>query len=137
MDFSPPRRRPTLLLDLTPLIDVVFLLLIFFMVSTTFVQDNDVGLEIDLPRSDSNQLLEAAEDVALRVAADGSVFVDDTGVDIEALREKLTAAAKRDPDTMVILEADQAVDHGRVVEILDLARDLGLTRFAIATEAAE
>lgn len=125
-----------MLLDLTPLIDVVFLLLIFFMVSTTFVQDA-AGLKIDLPRSDNRDAIDAKQDVSIRVAADGGVFVDDAGVTLESLREHLAAAAKKNPETMVVLEADQAVDHGRVVEVLDLARDLGLTRFAIATEAPQ
>jgi biopolymer transport protein ExbD len=124
------------MLDLTPLIDVVFLLLIFFMVSTTFVQD-PAGLEIDLPRSDNREVIESGEDVSLRLTADGSVYVDDEGVTLEDLRSKLAAAAAKDPDTMIILEADRTVDHGRVVEILDIARDLGLTRFAIATEAPD
>jgi len=136
VDFSPQRRRPTLLLDLTPLIDVVFLLLIFFMVSTTFVQDA-AGLKIDLPRSENREVIEASEDVSVRVGADGTVFVDEEGVTLESLRARLGEAAKKDPETMVVLEADQSVDHGRVVEVLDLARDLGLTRFAIATEAPE
>lgn len=125
-----------MLLDLTPLIDVVFLLLIFFMVSTTFVQDA-AGLKIDLPRSDNRDAIDAKQDVSIRVAADGGVFVDEAGVTLESLREHLAAAAKKNPETMVVLEADQAVDHGRVVEVLDLARDLGLTRFAIATEAPQ
>ena len=136
MNFSSERRRAPVLLDLTPLIDVVFLLLIFFMVSTTFVQDA-AGLKIDLPRSDNRDAIDAKQDVSIRVAADGSVFVDDAGVTLESLREHLAAAAKKNPETMVVLEADQAVDHGRVVEVLDLARDLGLTRFAIATEAPQ
>lgn len=136
MNFSSERRRAPVLLDLTPLIDVVFLLLIFFMVSTTFVQDA-AGLKIDLPRSDNRDAIDAKQDVSIRVAADGGVFVDDAGVTLESLREHLAAAAKKNPETMVVLEADQAVDHGRVVEVLDLARDLGLTRFAIATEAPQ
>jgi biopolymer transport protein ExbD len=136
VNFSSERRRAPVLLDLTPLIDVVFLLLIFFMVSTTFVQDA-AGLKIDLPRSDNRDAIDAKQDVSIRVAADGSVFVDDAGVTLESLREHLAAAAKKNPETMVVLEADQAVDHGRVVEVLDLARDLGLTRFAIATEAPQ
>ena len=136
MNFSSERRRAPVLLDLTPLIDVVFLLLIFFMVSTTFVQDA-AGLKIDLPRSDNRDAIDAKQDVSIRVAADGSVFVDDAGVTLESLGEHLAAAAKKNPETMVVLEADQAVDHGRVVEVLDLARDLGLTRFAIATEAPQ
>ena len=136
MNFSPERRRPPVLLDLTPLIDVVFLLLIFFMVSTTFVQDA-AGLKIDLPRSDNREVIESGNDVSLRLAGDGTVYVDDAGVTLDELRALLQAAALKDTDTMVVLAADTAVDHGRVVEVLDLARDLGLTRFAIATEAPE
>ena len=134
MDFSSERKRPPLILDLTPLIDVVFLLLIFFMVSTTFVQDA-AGLKVDLPRSDAQDVIRAEEDFSIRVGSDGSIQVGDEGVDLARLQERLVAAARKDPDTMVVLEADKDVDHGRVVQVLDLARELGLTRFAIATEA--
>ncbi len=134
MDFSPPRRRPPLVLELTPLIDVVFLLLIFFMVSTTFVNE-PAGLAIDLPRSENRDLIPEGTDVAIQLAADGRVFVDEQPVAGDELRARLTAAALEDPATMVVLRADAAIEYGRVVQVMDLARDLGLRNFAIATEA--
>lgn len=133
MDFSPGRKRPPLVLELTPLIDVVFLLLIFFMVSTTFVNE-PAGLQVELPRSENRDVIPDGTDVSVHLAADGRVFVEEEPVDAEDLRERLKAVALEDPKTMVVLRADEALEHGRVVQIMDLARDLGLTNFAIATE---
>ena len=134
MNFTGPRVRRSLLLDLTPLIDVVFLLLIFFMVTTTFISQ-PAGMQVDLPRSESRDTIPEGEDVTLHIDAEGGVAVDDERVDLSALRRKLSQAARDDPSTLVVLRADQEVKHGRVVQVMDLARDLGLRRFAIATDA--
>lgn len=123
-------------LSLTPLIDVVFLLLIFFMVTTTFATQ-PAGIQVDLPRSSSTDVIPEGEDVALVLTADGGVQVDGEAVDLATLRQRLTAAAAADPSTLVVIRADESLTHGRVVAVLDLVRDLGLTHFAIATEANE
>ena len=135
MDFSPTRRRAPLVLELTPLIDVVFLLLIFFMVSTTFV-NQPAGLQVELPRSENRDVIPEGSDVSVHLSADGRVFVDEEPVAEDQLRARLAAAALADPATMVVLRADQKLEYGRVVQIMDLARDLGLRNFAIATEGA-
>ncbi len=133
MDFSPRRRRLPLILDLTPLIDVVFLLLIFFMVTTTFVPDA-TGLQVDLPRSDTQQVVGESDDLTLQVGADGAVAIDGRALSLEQLSAELRKAARTNPNTLIVLEADTATSHGRVVEVMDLAREIGLTSFAIATE---
>jgi biopolymer transport protein ExbD len=133
VDFSPARTRPPLVLELTPLIDVVFLLLIFFMVSTTF-QQQPAGLKVDLPRSEQRDVIPEGEDVTLMLTADGQILVDDQAVTLDELKKQLQGRAAADSRTMVVLKADEAIEHGRVVQVLDLARELGLTRFAIATE---
>ena len=133
MDFSPRRRRLPLILDLTPLIDVVFLLLIFFMVTTTFVPDA-TGLQVDLPRSDSQQVVGESDDLTLAVGADGTIAIDGRALTLEQVSAELRKAANNNPNTLIILEADTATAHGRVVEVMDLARGIGLTSFAIATE---
>ena len=135
MDFSPARRRPPLVLELTPLIDVVFLLLIFFMVSTTFVNE-PAGLQVELPRSENRDVIPEGTDVSVHLSADGRVFVEEEPVAGDQLRERLAAVALDDPNTMVVLRADESLAHGRVVQVMDLARDLGLRNFAIATESA-
>ena len=134
MNFSTSRRRPPMALELTPLIDVVFLLLIFFMVSTTFVSDEG-GLAVELPRSENRDLIPEGRDVALAISADGTMQIDGEVQSLDQLRRRLKLTAEEDPSTMVVVRADKELAHGRVVEVMDLVRELGLTQFAIATEA--
>ncbi|MBJ94895.1 MAG: biopolymer transporter ExbD [Rickettsiales bacterium] len=135
MNFSSSRKRPPLALELTPLIDVVFLLLIFFMVSTTFVSDEG-GLSVELPRSEQRDLIQEAQDVALVLGANGAIELDGQAMGLEAIGKALRERAERDPSTLVVVRADRSIEHGRVVEIMDRVREVGLTRFAIATETA-
>lgn len=135
MDFSPTRRRLPLVLELTPLIDVVFLLLIFFMVSTTFVNE-PAGLQVELPRSENRELIPEGSDVALVLRADGQIELEGEAVDLAKLKSSLSRIARDEPSTVVVLRADKSLEHGRVVQVMDLVRTLGLTHFAIATDAA-
>ena len=131
MNFS-ARRRDEPLVDVTPLIDIIFQLVIFFMVSTTFVTEQ--GIEVDLPRSSSQTILRERNDIQVKVASDGAIYVDDEAVSWEGLTQTLEAAAAKGQGGMVIIKADQSVDYGRAVAALDLARSLGL-QLALATEA--
>ncbi|MCO4770456.1 MAG: biopolymer transporter ExbD [Deltaproteobacteria bacterium] len=133
MDFSPSRRRLPLILDLTPLIDVVFLLLIFFMVTTTFVPDS-TGLQVDLPRSSSQEVIQEGEDLTLDLGADGTISLNGEVLSLAQLSAELRKTAEKDPKTLIVLKADSEISHGRVVEVMDMAREIGLTSFAIATE---
>jgi len=133
MNFSSTRRRPPTVLELTPLIDVVFLLLIFFMVSTTFVSE-DSGLQVELPRSETRDVIPEGSDVALAISADGSMELDGRPVDLDELKLALKSSAESDSGTMVVVRADKSLSHGKVIEVMDLVRELGLTQFAIATE---
>jgi biopolymer transport protein ExbD len=125
-------RRADVVVDVTPLIDIIFQLVLFFMVSTTFV--TSPGIEVDLPRSSSETILRDKDDINLWVTADGAVYVDDRSVDWPGLQGALESAARVNPATLIIIKADRDVDHGRVVGVMDLARSLGLHRLAIATD---
>lgn len=127
------RRRAEAVVDVTPLIDIIFQLVLFFMVSTTFV--TTPGIEVELPRSSSDVILREKSEVRVWVTSDGAIRVDETPVDWSGLRRSLAEAQQQDPATLVIVKADKAVDHGRVVAVMDLARSMGLDRLAIATEA--
>ena len=133
MNFS-ARRREEPLVDVTPLIDIIFQLVIFFMVSTTFVTEQ--GIEVDLPRSSSQTILRERNDVQVKVTSDGAIYVDDESVTWDGLTEKLRATAAKGQGGMVIIKADQSVDYGRAVAVLDLARSLGL-QLALATESTD
>jgi len=127
------RRRAETRVDVTPLIDIIFQLVLFFMVSTTFV--TTPGIQVDLPRSSSDTILRERNDLNVWMTDEGTVFLNDTALSWDALGAAFRAASKDDPQTLVILKADTNIDHGRVVGIMDLARREGLFNLAIATEA--
>lgn len=134
MRFSVPRRDDPVI-DVTPMIDVVFQLLLFFMVTTTFI--SSPGIQVDLPRSSSDVVLGKDDDIDIWMTAEGAVYANDVPVDTAELLALFQRRAKGDPNTMVVIKADRGVRHGRVVGVMDMARGQGLTRLAIATDASE
>lgn len=132
MIFGRPR-RPDPVIDVSPMIDIVFQLVLFFMVSTTFI--SAPGIQVDLPRASADVVLSDKQDLDIWMTLDDEIYVDDEPVTLEELRSRLRRAAETDPNTLVILKADTGVVHGRVVTVMDMARGYGLLRLAIATEA--
>jgi len=138
MNFRRPR-RDDVGVDLTPLIDVVFLLLIFFMVSTTFIRETQ--LKIDLPEA-SGELQEIEDDVIeITVDRRGDYAVNqqllvNSEMDtlLRALRDRL---AERDPSARVIITADANAAHADVVRAMDAAGRVGLSRISITTREPE
>jgi len=131
LKFRRNRREPTRV-DVTPLIDIIFQLVLFFMVSTTFV--TSPGINVDLPRSSTESLLNQEEDLHIWMTDSGVVYLDKQPVDFASLKTILEQRATSDPTTRVIIEADTKVEHGLVVGVMDLARSIGLERLAIATD---
>ena len=131
MRFSNARRADPLI-DVTPMIDIVFQLVLFFMVTTTFI--TSPGIQVDLPRSEAQTLVNDDKDINIWVSVDGLVYLNEEAVTVDGLRDALRGASQRDLETLVILKADTGATHGRVVEVMDLARGFGLTRLAIATQ---
>lgn len=133
MNFM-PEGEDEVSLDLTPLIDMVFQLLIFFLITTTFaINVKEGGLEVDLPRAKSTEIPSLAKHLVLAILKDGRVVVGGEALSDAELERKLSEVAKAEPGTMVIVQADRSVEHGRVVKAMDLAATLGLKRLAIAT----
>ncbi|WP_293170796.1 biopolymer transporter ExbD [Oceanithermus sp.] len=122
------RREPTI--NLAPLVDIVFLLVIFFMVTSTFITP-ETGLPVDLPQAVTGEARpEGAPTVV--VQADGQAFWKGEPVDDAALLASLRKALAQDPVGTVILRADRKTPHGRVVQVMDLIRQAGAKRVAIA-----
>jgi len=129
-----PRDDDEVVLDMTPLIDMVFQLLIFFLLTTTFslnVKEN--GLLLDLPQAKAAQIPSMASQVKVGVLEDGRLMLGGQAVSEEKLRAGLAEVARQNPDIMLVLQADQRVEHQRVVRVMDLAAGLGLRRLGIAT----
>ena len=135
MNFQDPATRDEeVVLELTPLIDMVFQLLIFFLLTTTFaINVKEGGIEVDLPRAKSAQIPSMARHMVIAILKDGRTVVGGEVLSQNALREKLIQVHKENPRTMVVVQADRTVDHGSVVRAMDLAVDVGLRSLAIAT----
>ncbi|MEQ8483560.1 MAG: biopolymer transporter ExbD [Pseudomonadales bacterium] len=133
------RRRDEAGVDLTPLIDVVFLLLIFFMVSTTFIRETQ--LEIDLPEADG--ALQEIDDEVIEISIDrrGDYAVNQrllVNTEITTLRRALQQAlGERPPSMRVIITADANTSHQAVVRAMDAAGQVGLSRVSITTRQPE
>ena len=123
-------RRPAVLPNLLPLIDVVLLLLIFFMISSTFVVQP--GIQVNLPKSTIAERREP-EDVTLILTREKALYLNDRRVTVPELWGRLVDMYRRRPDFMLVIKADRQVPHGSVVEVMDIAKQAGVRRLAIAT----
>jgi len=126
-------------INVTPLVDVMLVLLIIFMVSTTIIteEQKSAGIKVDLPKSSSTGGAAEAGDVIVALTKEGQIVHGGESISLEQLKGILEAAKTKNPKTVVIVQADKEVQHGRVAEVLDLARSLGLEQLAIATEASQ
>jgi len=126
------KQRESPLVDLTPMIDVVFLLLIFFMISTTFVETS--GLSIKLPEASTSIADREPKEVKIYLSKEGVITVDKQEMSIESLQAHLKSFGQRSGDMTFLLLADKEARHGRVVELMDSAKNAGFGKLAIATE---
>ena len=117
-------------IDLTSLVDVVFLLIIFFMVSTTFIT-LESGLPVDLPEASSAEA-QSEGLPTVTIAADETIYVGGGEVTEEGLVALLEGVLSEEGDDVVILRADQSVPHGLTVRVMDAIKRAGAQRVAIA-----
>ncbi len=129
--------REELPVNLTPLIDVVFLLLIFFMVSTTFTRETE--LQVDLPEADGIQAESPMEKLEIVIGADGRYAVNDRVLinsQLSTLKRALEKLSKGQRDMPFIITADARTPHEFVVRAMDAAGQLGFTKLSITTRQA-
>ena len=137
MNIRPRRRSRNALVDMTPLIDVVFLLLIFFMVSTTF--DRQTQLKVDLPQASASEE-PAEEPKAIEVVVDrkGHFYIDDHELvthDLATLRQALKKAAGGKTDLPVRVTSDRQAPFQAVITVMDAAGQLGMSHLSFLTRA--
>ncbi len=121
--------------DLTPMIDVVFLLLIFFMISTTFIERP--GLNIDLPVSNTQQVKQNKEEIQVYLAENGDIYLQREKTNLVDLHGRLLSLGPDITGKMTfLLMADKSARHGKVVQLMDIAKTAGFGQLAIATDKA-
>ena len=125
--------KPNVGINIAPLVDVVFLLVIFFAVSTTFLET--AGLKLELPTSTSTASRQA-RDLVVLLAADGTLSFEGEDLEPGPLSERLASALGESETKMVVLRADTGAKHGEVVKIMDLIRNAGADGMTIAARTA-
>jgi len=134
MKFPHPNKKSASF-NLTPLIDVVFLLLIFFMLTTTFVNLEN-RIKVNLPTGDF-AAAEPSENIIVTITENNTIYLNGKLIDPLKLTESVAAEIKEEPEKIVILEADKNVLHGKVIRVMDLLKKGGAERIAIATQPTE
>ncbi len=128
---TPARRRPNI--NITSLIDVLFLLLTFFLVTTSFIEQS--ALKVELPSMQNADQVQRERNFVLNVSSDGKMAYNGEPVTEEVLQGILTSSSNEvDASGGLVLRADRALPYGDVMRILDLIKGSGIRRFVIATE---
>ena len=120
-------------INMTPLIDVMLVLLVIFMITAPLMTSS---LRLDLPRTEGARPTDAGQFVTVAVDPAGALFWGDQPVSAGQLRLRVREAALRNPATEVQLRADQAVPYGRIAELIGLLQEGGLSRIGFVTETA-
>jgi biopolymer transport protein ExbD len=117
-------------INVTPLVDIMLVLLIVFMLTAHLIAKQ--AIEINLPRASQSTTLQPSP-LVIALKEHGELFLNEHPVDAESLRAAIAAEVQKDPANppQVVIAADKAVSHGRVVWVLDLVKRLGVTSFAI------
>jgi biopolymer transport protein TolR len=129
------RRTPMAEINVTPMVDVMLVLLIIFMVTAPLLT---AGVQVDLPQSKAAALEQNQEPVAISIDRTGNVFVDDTAVPIEALGARLqqvAAASHEAGGPRIFLRADRGLDYGRVMQVMGEINRAGLRKVALVSTA--
>jgi biopolymer transport protein ExbD len=119
-------------IEIIPMIDTIFFLLVFFMISTLAMARYS-GIPVNLPKAATGQQ-PASESAAVSMTADGKIYIDKQEVARENIRILLQERLSANPELLVLINADERVEHGLVVELMDDARQAGVAKMAIAVK---
>ena len=122
-------------IEIIPMIDTIFFLLVFFMISTLSMTQFK-GMPVNLPKAASVQQA-PAESAAVTIDKDGRLFLNQQAIDKTALGEALRRQLAKNAEMLVVINADDGVRHGQVVEVMDIARAAQVAKMAIAVKPKE
>jgi biopolymer transport protein ExbD len=125
-------------INITPLTDIFLVLLIIFMVTSSAMvesQSGSAGVKVNLPKGGATDVRATQTDLAVAVLVDGRTVLGGKVMTPDELKAAFSTAKDKNPDTTVIVQADAGVPHGKVVDVMELAKGAGLAHLAIATRA--
>ncbi|MDE0797383.1 MAG: protein TolR [Alphaproteobacteria bacterium] len=118
-------------INVTPMVDVMLVLLVVFMVSAPLMT---VGVPVDLPQTDAAQMVGQDEPLVVSVNAKGEVFLQETKITLEQLVPRLVAITQNKKDTRIFVRGDKAIAYGQVMEVMGTVNLAGFTRVALLTQ---
>ena len=116
-------------IDMTPMLDIVFIMLIFFIVTTSFVKE--AGLEVNRPTASSAQTVKKGN-IMVAIGAAGDVWVDKRRIEVDAVRANIERLRAESPDGAVVIQADTEANAGVVVKVMDQIKMAGVESISIA-----
>lgn len=118
-------------IDLTPMLDVVFIMLIFFIVTATFIKET--GIEVERPEATMAERKDDAS-ILIAVSENNEIHIDKNQVDPRDVRTQIERLRAENPQGTVVIQADKGADMEMVISITESARELGITNVAVSTE---
>jgi biopolymer transport protein ExbD len=119
-------------IEIIPMIDTIFFLLVFFMISTLSMSQFK-GMPVNLPKAAAGQQA-PAESAAITIDKDGRLFLNQQAIDQASLGDALRQELTKNAEMLVVINADDGVQHGQVVEVMDIARGANVAKMAIAVK---
>ncbi len=126
------RYRPLAEINVTPLVDVMLVLLIIFMVTAPLLTS---GVTVDLPKANAAPLNQDATPITLSINAAGQIYLADTQIPLDELVPKLRAISHNNPDRRIFVRGDRRLPYGRIMQVMALITDGGFTKVALLAEA--
>ncbi len=124
------RTRPMSEINVTPMVDVMLVLLVIFMVTAPLLT---VGVEVDLPKVAVPAIKGQDEPLAVTVDRDGRIFVQDTGIELETLVARLEAVSESNRDVRIFVRGDEGINYGRIMQVMGAIHAGGFTKVALIT----
>jgi biopolymer transport protein ExbD len=138
MNFQRGKEKEPLEINLVPLIDVMMVILIFLMITTTYSKYTE--LQINLPTAEAEKQLERSNEIAVLVNAEGHYVINKAPVafrSIEQLADELRRAAANAKEPVIVISADAAATHQSVIRVMEAARVAGLSQITFTTQSAK
>jgi biopolymer transport protein TolR len=126
------RYRPMSEINVTPLVDVMLVLLVVFMVAAPLLT---VGVPVDLPQTQAPPITEPKEPLVITINGEGRIFLQETEVPIDSLVARLQAITGSNPDALLYVRGDRAINYGRVVEVMSLVSTAGFRKVSLIAES--